>query len=114
MGETLQHFGVKGMKWGVRKKDTCNRINTTIEKSNTRPRKTILDKIDGLVVPAPAAIAIYTVDAIARRNAKKRIAKALNVKTKDLNQKDLQLASEIVRRYYNVTVSSGDISVKVR
>lgn len=112
----LLHWGVKGMKWGVRKskKDTGKRIKTTIGPSSKRPRKTILDKADGLIVPAPAALALYAMDGISNRNTKRRIAKSLNSKVKDLNKRDLELASAIVRRYYNVTVSSGDITSKVR
>lgn len=107
----LKHYGVAGMKWGVKKERV--EVRTRLSGTSKR-RKTLSRAVDGLAIRGDVALALYAYNGIKNSRTKRRVAKALNHKVGDLDKKQLKSAAIIVNQYSNVIVKAGDKSVKFR
>lgn len=121
--EAILHYGVKGMKWGVRK-DKGSRITATPNKGSVKS-KTITDSITsskkGIIATTLASLAmpvipifIMAMETNATKQAKISIANSFNKPVSEFNKKDLNSAAKLVKRHSNVKVTMGDMSRNVK
>lgn len=113
--DILQHAGVKGMKWGVRKdgKKPKREVKAFINTQTSQRKFNINDAMYGANTPAALAISVGT-SMVKTSRAKKRIAKAFNSKPKDFNKKDLKVAAATVKNYTNVRLTSNGKTIDLK
>ena len=113
LDDFIQHHGIKGMKWGVRRKTPKKEMSSRVGK-NAKRTKTLLDKANGLALPLPAAGALYLQDAVGNMRAKRRITKALKIKPRDVNKQDLRNAVATVRSFNDVTITVDNNTIRLK
>lgn len=114
LDEVLQHYGVKGMKWGVRKADKAPKQNIQVRGTAATQRRNTGFGMDtaralaGTPLFIPVATAALISDSRKQRKAKIKVADALGMSPKDFAKKDLRNAAAIYRELENVEYRSGD------
>lgn len=111
--DILQHYGVKGMKWGKQnQKPKAPKRKISIEDTkDTKRTKTTLDKLEGVSVPSHVAAALYVGDAVSKSRTKRRIAKAFDAKPRDFDKQQMKDAVFIVRSLSHLKLTSDGKTV---
>lgn len=100
-GEFLEHYGVKGMKWGVRKRDK-NPVDVSVK---TRPGKKVKTKGGENYTPSEDAIRAATLRRVAKKST-----------TDSLSNKELQEAiarMNLEQQYSRLASSDQSIGKKI-
>lgn len=103
--DILQHYGVKGMKWGVRKNKAPKKGMAVTLNAGAKRKHTAMNKAQGIPVPAPIALGIVLTDSLANRKVSKKIAGAFDSNSKDFDKQHLKIATASVRQFSDVTLS---------
>lgn len=115
--DIMQHAGVKGMKWGVRKKAPKREIKALVNNETRRKPSTggvgLVLAVQGTPLAAPMAAGVAIQSFKQGRARKRKIAKALGGRPTDFKRKDLKNASGLVKNYEGVKLVSNGKSVKM-
>ena len=101
LDDIIEHYGVKGMKWGVRKKPEKKRLIVGLTE-NSRNK----DRRPSYIAPGLGGMAIH----LAARHAEnkklnKAISTSMNTPIKDIDKKSLKTAREAMKNYTDLRMA---------
>ena len=101
--DELQHYGVKGMKWGRRKGagHTIDVRSTPYTKANNKRQYVTGPGIGGLALMAYSGY-------LTNRNVNKQLSEILNTPLSDIDKKSLKNARNVILNYDYVEMKRSD------
>ena len=113
LDEMLEHAGVKGMKWGVRKRDKAPKKTITVQTTRTTEHtpdkfKGVARSLVGTPLALPVGLALSARNISRRSKMKKHIARGLNSRPTDFKRRDLKDATSIALEFRNIKIVSSD------
>ena len=101
LDDIIEHYGVKGMKWGVRKKPEKKKISVELTK-NSRSK----DRSPSVIAPGLGGLAVHlTAKYMEKKRLNEAISKSMNTPIKNIDKKSLKTAREAIRNYTDVRIA---------